>query len=115
MALKMTVRDEGGVTVLALDGRMVLGEATTAFREKVRSLLAEGKVKIVLNLENVTEIDSSGLGAFVASHRSAASEGASMRLCHLGAKFKEVLQITKLLTVFDVSDTEEEAVRAISR
>lgn len=115
MALKMAVRDEGGVTVLALDGRMVLGEETTAFREEVRSLLAQGKKKIVLNVENVTEIDSSGLGAFVASHRSAASQGASMRLCHLGAKFKETLQITKLLTVFDVSDTEKEAVHALSR
>lgn len=115
MALKITVRDEDGVTVVALDGRMVLGEETTAFREKVQSLLAEGKKKIALNVENVTEIDSSGLGAFVASHRNAASHGASMRLCHLGAKFKETLQITKLLTVFDVSDTEKEAVHALSR
>jgi anti-sigma B factor antagonist len=115
LALKMTVRDEDDVIVLALDGRMVLGEETTGFREKVKGLLAEGKKKIVLNVENVTEIDSSGLGAFVAAHRSAASQGALMRLCHLGAKFKETLQITKLLTVFDVSDTEIEAVRALSR
>ena len=110
MALKMTNREVDGVSVVALDGRIVLGEESNALREKVKSLLAEGKKKIVLNMENITFIDSAGLGTLVAAHHSAKSQSASLRLCNLGAKFQEVLQITKLLTVFDVFNTETEAV-----
>jgi anti-sigma B factor antagonist len=115
MPLKIAVRDVDGVAVLALDGRIVLGEETSALREKVKGLLAEGKKKIVLNMDNVTLIDSTGLGTLVATYHSASTQGASLRLCHLGSKFKDVLQITKLLTVFDVSDTEENAVRSFSK
>jgi len=110
VALKMTSREVDGVSVVALDGRIVLGEESNALREKVKSLLAEGRKKIVLNMDNVTFIDSAGLGTLVAAHHSAKSQGASLRLCHLGSKFQEVLQITKLLTVFEVFNTEAEAV-----
>ena len=72
------------------------------FREKLKSALAEGKKKIVLNMAHIKYIDSSGLGALVAAHYSAKTQGASMCLCNLREKFCEVLQITKLLTVFDV-------------
>jgi len=106
----MTSREVDGVSVLALDGRIVLGEESNALREKVKSLIAEGKKKIVLNMNNVTFIDSAGLGTLVALHHSAKSNGAQLKLCHLGTKFREVLQITKLLTVFDVYDTEAAAV-----
>jgi len=92
----MTYREVDGVSVLALDGRIVLGEESNALREKIKSLLAEGKKKIVLNMDNVTFIDSAGLGTLVASHHSVKTQGASLRLCHLGSKFQEVLQITKL-------------------
>ena len=115
MALKLTQREVDGVTVVALDGRIVLGEESNALREKVKSLLAEGKKKIVLNMDNITFIDSAGLGTLVASHHTAKNEGAALRLCHLGSKFQEVLQITKLLTVFDVSNTEAEAVASFSK
>jgi len=108
VALKMTNREVDGVSVVALDGRIVLGEESNALREKVKSLLAEGRKKVVL--DGVTFIDSAGLGTLVAAHHSAKSQGASLRLCHLGSKFQEVLQITKLLTVFDVYNTEAEAV-----
>ncbi len=91
MALKMTNREVDGVSVVALDGRIVLGEESNALREKVKSLIAEGKKKIVLNMDN------------------------SLRLCHLGSKFQEVLQITKLLTVFDVYNSEAEAVSSFSK
>jgi len=114
VALKMTTREVNGVTVLDLEGRIVLGEETTALREKVKSLVNEGNKKIIINLNNVTFIDSSGLGALVAAHSSAKSSGASLRLSNLGSKFNELLQITKLYTVFDVSDTEEDAVRAMT-
>jgi len=114
VALKMTNREVDGVSVVALDGRIVLGEESNALREKVKGLLAEGKKKIVLNMDNITFIDSAGLGTLVAAHHSAKGQEASLRLCHLGSKFQEVLQITKLLTVFDVYDTEAAAVASFS-
>ena len=115
MALKMTNREVDGVSVVALDGRIVLGEESNALREKVKSLIADGKKKLVLNMNNVTFIDSAGLGTLVAAHHSAKTQGAALKLCHLGSKFQEVLQITKLLTVFDVYNTEAEAVSSFSK
>ena len=114
MALQMSERVVDGVTVVALDGRIVLGDETSAFREKIKALLAEGRKKILLNLDNVTLIDSTGLGTLVAAHHSASARGAFLRLCKLGTKFQEVLQVTKLLTVFDVSDTEADGIRSFS-
>jgi len=115
VALKMTNREVDGVSVVALDGRIVLGEESNALREKVKGLIAAGKRKIVLNMDNITFIDSAGLGTLVAAHHSAKSQGAGLRLCHLGSKFQEVLQITKLMTVFDVYNTEAEAVASFSK
>jgi anti-sigma B factor antagonist len=115
VALKITNKEIDGVAVLSLDGRIVLGEETSALREKVKSLLGEGKKNILLNLSNVTQIDSSGLGALVTAYSSAKSGGASLRLCNLGSRSRELLQITKLYTVFEVSDTEEDALRAMAK
>ena len=115
MALKMTNREVDGVTVVAMDGRIVLGEESNALREKIKGLVAEGKKKVVLNMDNITFIDSAGLGTLVAAHHSAKSQGASLRLCHLGTKFQEVLQITKLMTIFEVYNTEAEAVASFSK
>ena len=115
MALKMTDRVVDGVAVVALDGRIVLGEESTALREKVKSLLASGQKKIVLNMDNVTYIDSSGLGALVAAHTSARAQGAFLKLSHLGSKFQEILQVTKLYTVFEVLPTETAAVASFSK
>src|SRR5713226_9086920 len=109
MALKMTNREVDGVSLVTLDGRIVLGEESNALREKLKSLIAGGKKKIVLNMAEIDYIDSSGLGALVAAHLSAKNNGASVRLCQLGKKFHEVLQMTKLLTVFDVYETEAAA------
>jgi anti-sigma B factor antagonist len=110
MTLKMTNSEREGVSVGELDGRIVLGEESNSLREEWKRLIAEGKKKIVLNMANIKYIDSAGLGTLIAAHLSAKTQGASVRLCHLGKKFREVLQITKLLTVFDVYDTEEAAV-----
>jgi anti-sigma B factor antagonist len=115
VALKVISREVDGVSVLALEGRVVLGEESTLLREKVKGLLSQGKKKIVLNMSNVTFIDSAGLGTLVAAHSSAKTQGAALKLCHLGAKFQEVLQITKLVTVFDVEKTEADAVRSFSK
>ena len=115
MAFKMSQREVDGVTVIALDGRIVLGEESNALREKVKRLLVEGKKRIVLNVNNITFIDSAGLGTLVASHHTAKKEGASLRLCHLDNKFQQVLQITKLLTVLYISNTEADAVASFSK
>jgi len=115
MALKMTDREVDGVSVVALDGRIVLGDESNALRVKLKSMIAEGKKQIVLNnMDHVKYIDSSGLGTLVAAHCGAKTRGASLRLCHLGSKFQEVLQITKLVTVFEVRDTEAAAVASFS-
>jgi anti-sigma B factor antagonist len=114
MALKMTDREADGVSAVVLDGRIVLGEESNALREKLKSLIAEEKKKIVVNNDGIKYIDSSGLGTLVAAHCSAKTRGASLRLCHLGSKFQEVLQITKLVTIFDVYDTEAAAVASFS-
>jgi anti-sigma B factor antagonist len=115
VALRITDRDVSGVNVLDMEGRIVLGEESNSFREKVKSLLAAGKKKIILNLAQVTYIDSAGLGALVAIFHSARSQGAALKLTNLGSKFKEVLQLTKLLTVFDTYDTESAAIRSFGR
>jgi anti-sigma B factor antagonist len=115
MALKLTTREVDGVAVLALDGRIVLGEETNALREKVKNLLSQGKKKLVLDMKNVTTIDSSGLGALVAAYSSAKSGGAMLRLSNLGSHLNQLLQVTKLLTVFEVSNTEADAVRSFSK
>ncbi|MGH9790936.1 MAG: STAS domain-containing protein [Candidatus Acidiferrales bacterium] len=110
MALKMTEREVSGITVVAMDGRIVLGEESNALRERIKGLLNNKKTKIVLDMGHVTYIDSAGLGTLVASYHSARQQGATMKLVNLGQKFREVLQVTKLLTVFEVHDNEAAAV-----
>jgi len=115
MALKLTDRDVDGVTVVTLDGRVVLGEESSALREKVKALLAQGKKKLVLDMKNVSMIDSSGLGALVSAFSTAKTAGALLRLSSLSERSNQLLQMTKLLTVFEVSTTEADAVRAFSK
>ena len=115
MALRMTEREVSGVTVLEIEGRIVLGEESNAFRERVKSLLAAGKKKIVLDMKNVTYIDSAGLGTLVATFHSARSQGATLKLANLGSKFKEVLQVTKLYTVFETYDNETAAIQSFGK
>jgi anti-sigma B factor antagonist len=110
MALKMTNREVNGTSVLALDGRIVLGAEGDALREELQTLVHDGKKKIVLNMNNIEYIDSAGLGTLIAAHLNAKSQGASLKLCHLGSKLQEVLQITRLSTVFCVCNTEAVAV-----
>ena len=114
MALKITSREVDGVSVLNLEGRIVLGEESNALREQVKSMLAAGKRKVVLNMGQVTYIDSAGLGTLVAAHHSARTQGATLKLSNLGKKFQEILQVTKLLTVFEVYDSEAAAISSFS-
>ncbi len=110
MVINMTSKEIDGISVVALNGRIVLGEESNLLRERVKSLISEGKKKIVLNMANVAYIDSAGLGILVAAHVSAKTQGAALHLSNLGNKFHDVLQLTRLLTVFSVYDTEADAI-----
>ncbi len=114
MALKMIDSEVDGTSVVTLDGRIVLGEESQALRQKLKTLIAEGNKKIILNMDNIKYIDSAGLGILVAAHVSAKLQGASLILSNLGTKFQEILQITKLVTVFQVFNTEAAAVASFS-
>jgi anti-sigma B factor antagonist len=114
MALKITNHEVDGTSVVALDGRVVLGVEGDALRQELQKLVAEGKKNIVLNMSNIEYVDSAGLGTLVAAHLNAKSKGASLKLCHLGSKLQEVLQITRLSTVFCVCNTEAVAVASFS-
>jgi anti-sigma B factor antagonist len=108
--LNILNKQVGEVSVVALKGRIVLGEESSSLRERIKNLLSDGRKKIVLNMTNVTYIDSAGLGTLVAAHVSAKKESAVLLLSDLGTKFHEVMQVTRLLTVFNVYATEAEAV-----
>jgi anti-sigma B factor antagonist len=108
--LNILNKQVGDISVVALKGRIVLGEGSSSLRERIKGLVGDGRKKIVLNMQNVTYIDSAGLGALVAAHVSAKKEGAALLLSDLGTKFHEVMQMTRLLTVFNVFATEAEAI-----
>ena len=114
MALKMTSREVDGTAVLALHGRIVVGDGHRALCDKLKNLISEGQKKIVLNLDHIEHVDGFGLGVLIAAHLSAKTQGASLKLCHIGGRFQEVLQLTKLATVFHVSTTEEVALASFS-
>jgi anti-sigma B factor antagonist len=105
-------RESGGITVLALAGRMTLGEECQQARARIKNLLADGKGRLVLDLGNVNYIDSAGLGTLVASFTSAQSQGGTLKLARLSPRIQQLLRSTRLLTVFEVFDSAEEAVRS---
>ncbi|HKZ52321.1 MAG TPA: STAS domain-containing protein [Candidatus Acidoferrales bacterium] len=110
MALNFVARETKGVTILDLSGKIVLGRESQALRERVKQLLEEGKKKILLNLANITFIDSSGVGALVSAYTSTRAQGGDLKLTNLTEKFQETLMVTRLLTVFEVYDNEADAV-----
>lgn len=109
MALEIELREDQGVAFLVLHGRVVLGPETQSLRDHVSRLLAEGKKRIVLNLGDVAYIDSAGVGTLVNAYTSAMRQGGSVKLLNLAQRPRETLQITRLLTVFDVCDTVADA------
>ena len=114
MSMKLTTRDVSGVSVVDLSGKITLGEGGVALREEVRKLLAEGKKKIVLNLAEVNYIDSSGLGELVSAYTAVKNAGGELKLLNLTSKVRDLLVITKLVTVFDVKDDEASAVSSFA-
>ena len=110
MNLAMGVREVRGVTVVDLGGRITYGEETKALREQVKCLLAERKTRLVLNLRDVNFIDSSGAETIVACFTSARAVGGDLRLANANRYFREFLEMTRLLKMLDIFNSEEEAV-----
>jgi len=111
MTLKIQTKTTQGITVVSCVGRIVFGEESGALRADLKRILANSK-KVVLDLENVSYIDSGGLGMLVGVYSSARSAGADIKLSGLGQRVRDVLQITKLVTVFEVYENEQQAVAA---
>ncbi|HMF91648.1 MAG TPA: STAS domain-containing protein [Candidatus Angelobacter sp.] len=112
MTMKASNRQVSGITVVDLSGRITLGEGSTVLREAVKDLLGKGQRKILLNLGDVTYIDSSGIGELVSAFTSVRNQGGDLKLLNLTKKVHDLLQITKLYTVFDVKDDEPSAIQA---
>lgn len=110
--MEIVERTVSDVTVLDLKGKMTLGEGDELLKDKINSLLAAGKKKLVLNLEGVPYIDSAGLGEVVRTYTTVSRQGGSLKLLNLTKRIEDLLSITKLLTVFDTFDSEDEAVKS---
>ncbi|MGA2218132.1 MAG: STAS domain-containing protein [Terracidiphilus sp.] len=110
MALTIASREVDGVTVLDLSGRITLGEGSVQIRDAIRDLISKGQKSILLNLGDVNYIDSSGLGELVSAFTTARNQGADLKLLNLTKKVHDLLQLTKLYTVFDVKDDEASAI-----
>jgi anti-sigma B factor antagonist len=114
VSVKLTTRQVGDVTVIDAAGRITLGEGASTFRDTVRTLAASGNKKMLLNLGEVSYIDSSGIGEMVSGFTTIANQGGAVKLLNLTKRVKDLLQITKLYTVFEVFDDEATAVRSFS-
>jgi anti-sigma B factor antagonist len=104
----------GDVTILDLKGKMTLGEGDELLKEKINSLLQQGHKNLILNLEGVPYIDSAGLGEVVRTYTTVSRQGGKLKLLNLTKRIQDLLAITKLLTVFETFDHEQEAVRSFS-
>jgi len=113
--MKASSRRVDGVTILDLSGRITLGEGSVVLRDQIRDLLSKSEKKILLNLGDVTYIDSSGIGELVSAFTTVRNQGGELKLLNLTKKVHDLLQITKLYTVFDVKDDEASAVKAFTR
>ena len=114
MALRMETKESAGVTVLTLAGRVTLGDESNQMRTKIKELLAAGKKRLVLDLGGVSYIDSAGLGTLVAAYTSTRNNGGDIKLANITEKFDELLSITKLLTVFSVYKSVDEALKSFA-
>jgi anti-sigma B factor antagonist len=110
--MQIAERESGAVTVLDLSGRITMGEDGNLLKDKLQSLLHQGKKNILFNLEQVSYVDSAGLGAIVSAYTTVTREGGSLKLANVTKKLQDLLSITKLLTVFETFDSEGEAVRS---
>lgn len=112
MNLRISTRQVDGVNIVDCSGRITLGEGSVVLRDTVKDLLSKGQKRILLNLGDVNYIDSSGIGELVSAYTTAKNQGGELKLLKLTKKVHDLLQITKLYTVFDVKDDEAAAVKS---
>jgi len=112
VSVKLSTRQVGDVTVIDVAGRITLGEGSSALRDALRELVGKNQKKILLNLGEVSYIDSSGIGELVSGFTTVTNSGGSLKLLNLNKRVKDLLQITKLYTVFDVHEDEAGAIRS---
>lgn len=114
MTMKASTRQVDGITIVDLSGRITLGEGSVVLRDTIRDLVGAGNKKILLNLGDVTYIDSSGIGELVSAFTSVRNQGGELKLLNLTKKVHDLLQITKLYTVFDIKDDEAAAIQSFT-
>ena len=114
MSVKLSTRKVGDVSVVDVAGRITLGEGSSALRDLLRDMVGKNDKKILLNLGDVSYIDSSGIGELVSGFTTVTNQGGQLKLRNLTKRVKDLLQITKLYTVFDVHDDEAAAVRSFA-
>jgi len=114
VSVNLSTRQIGDVSVVDVAGRITLGEGSSALRDTLRGLVSNGQKKILLNLGEVSYIDSSGIGELVSGFTTVTNSGGQLKLLNLAKRVKDLLQITKLYTVFDVHEDEAEAVRSFA-
>jgi len=114
VSVKLSTRQVGDVSVVDVAGRITLGEGSSALRDLMREMVGKGQKKILLNLGDVSYIDSSGIGELVSGFTTVTNSGGEMKLLNLNKRVKDLLQITKLYTVFDVHEDEAGAIRAFA-
>jgi anti-sigma B factor antagonist len=112
--MKVSTRQVDGVVVMDMSGRITLGEGSVVLRDAVRELLSKGNKKILANLAEVNYIDSSGIGELVSAFTTVKNQGGELKLLNLTKKVHDLLQITKLYTVFDVKDNEANAIKSFN-
>jgi anti-sigma B factor antagonist len=110
--LEIAQREVNGVYVLTLKGRLVLGDESTGFRSTVENLLKTGVTKMVINLEGVNYVDSAGLGSIIEAHRTTKARGGHLKLSNLGPKFRQALEMVRLLNLFESFPTESAALQS---
>jgi len=115
VTMKSNNREVDGVTVVDMSGRITLGEGSVVLRDTIRDLIGKGQKKILLNLGDVTYIDSSGIGELVSAFTAVRREGGELKLLNLTKKVHDLLQITKLYTVFDIKDDEAAAIKSFAK
>ena len=110
--MKATTRDVNGIEIIKLDGKITIGAGDQQLRDVIANTVAAGKNKILLDLSGVTTIDSSGIGELVGSYTTVTNRGGKLKLLHLPAKLNELLHVTQLITVFEVYENEDEAMKS---
>ena len=115
MSLTASIRHFGNVAVVDLDGKVTLGENTGILRDNLKSLLSQGTKNIVLNMAAVSYVDSAGLGELVGAYTTAANQGGAVKLLNLQTKLRDLMQITKLHTIFSTYSDEQEAINSFAK